>query len=211
MLITTEIKSIITHTHEQGLFAGIKRIGICYSGTDMPARNRNVTVLFSLIASMTVGALVLMALDNHQPIAGAYSLSSYLRLSPAEDAVKNTLTQTTGYWDRVEVYYSQTAGGKADELALLTRLENGNKSEFHFVIGNGNGAGDGVIEAGQYWQLQRLCHGRNGVVRICVISDGRTGSVTDHQIKRTNALVECLLRTFDISPRSIQYPANWEM
>ena len=211
MLITTEIKSIITQTQEHGLFAGLKRIGISYSGTNMPARNRNVTVLFSLIASMTVGALVLMALDNHRPITGAYSLSSYLRLSPAEDAVKNTLTQTTGFWDRVEVYFSQTPGGNADELALLTDLATGNKSEFHFVIGNGNGAGDGVIEAGQFWQRQRLCHGRNGVVRICVISDGQAESITDCQIKRTNALVECLLRTFDISPRKVQYPTNWQL
>ena len=177
----------------------------------MAARNRNVTVLFSLIASMTVGALVLMVLDNHRPITGAYSLSSYLRLSPAEDAVKNTLTDTTGYWNQVEVYYSQTAGGNAGELALLTDLATGKKEEFHFVIGNGSGSGDGVIEAGQYWRHQRLCHGRNGVVRICVISDGLSDSLTDCQIKRTNALVECLLRTFDISPRKVQYPGDWQL
>ena len=210
-MITTEIKSIINRTYEQGLFTGLKRIGTCYSGTDMAARNRNVTVLFSLIASMTVGALVLMVLDNHRPITGAYSLSSYLRLSPAEDAVKNTLTDTTGYWNQVEVYYSQTAGGNAGELALLTDLATGKKEEFHFVIGNGSGSGDGVIEAGQYWRHQRLCHGRNGVVRICVISDGLSDSLTDCQIKRTNALVECLLRTFDISPRKVQYPGDWQL
>ena len=47
----------------------------------MSVRNRNVVTLFSLIISMTVGALVLMALDNHPPIKGddIYSLTSYLR------------------------------------------------------------------------------------------------------------------------------------
>ena len=177
----------------------------------MAKGNRNVTVLFSLIASMTIGALVLMALDNHRPITGAYSLSSYLRLDPAEDMVKNTLTVTPSHWNRVEVYYSRTAGGNADELALLTDLSNGTKAQFHFVVGNGNGAEDGAIEAGNFWKLQRLCNGRNGVVRVCVISDGRSESVTDCQVNRTNALVETLIRTFGISPRQIQYPASWKM
>jgi hypothetical protein len=153
-----------------------------------------------------------MAMDSHRPIAGAtYSLSSYLRLNPADEAVKNTMTVHPGYWDQVQVYYSNTPGGNADELELLTDLANGSKSQFHFVVGNGNGAEDGAIQAGEYWKHQRLCQGRNGVIRICVISDGRNESVTDCQLKRTGALVETLVRTFDISPRSIQYPVNWQM
>ncbi len=208
---TTEINNIMTPAHDQRVIVGFQRIGIRYTRTDMAKRNRNVTVLFSLIASMTVGALVLMALDNPRPITGAYSLSSYLRLDPAENMVKNTLTVSPGYWDRVEVYYSRTDGGNADELALLTDLANGTKAQFHFVIGNGNGAEDGAIEAGEYWKFQRLCSGRNGVVRVCVISDGRSESVTNCQINRTNALVETLIRTFGISSRNIHYPASWQM
>jgi len=177
----------------------------------MAARNRSVTVLFSLIASMTVGAFVLMAMDGQHPITGAYSLSSYLRLNPAEEVVKNTLTVNSSHWDQVQIYYSNTPGGNADELALLTDLANGTKAQFHFVVGNGNGAEDGAIQAGEFWKLQRLCKGRNGVVRVCVISDGRAETVTDCQFKRTGALVESLVRTFDISPRNIHYPVNWQM
>ena len=207
---TTEIKDIVSHAGGQRLLVGLQRIGNCYSGTDMAARNRSVTVLFSLIASMTVGALVLMALDNHRPITGAYSLSSYLRLDPAENAVKNTVTKAVSHWDQVQIYYSNTSGGNADELALLTDLANGTTAQFHFVVVNGDGAEDGAIQAGEFWKLQRLCQGRNGVVRVCVISDGRSKSVTDCQLKRTDALVESLIRTFDISPRNIHYPVNWQ-
>jgi len=177
----------------------------------MVARNRSVTVLFSLIASMTIGALVLMVLDNQSPITGAYSLSSYLRLDPAQNAVNNTVTPHLGQWNQVQIYYSNTPGGNADELALLTDLANGTKAQFHFVIGNGNGAEDGAIQAGEFWKLQRLCRGRDGVVRVCVISDGRIESVTDCQLKRTGALVESLIRTLDISPRNVHYPINWQM
>ncbi|MCI0498555.1 MAG: hypothetical protein L0Y36_02590 [Planctomycetales bacterium] len=174
-------------------------------------RNRNVVVLFSLIASMTLGAVVLMAMDNHRPISGAYSLSSYLRLDPVEDVVKNTLTTAPGHWDQVEVYYSRTAGGNADELGLLMELANGSQPEFHFVVGNGNGTDDGHIQAGDLWKLQRLCQGRSGVVRVCVVGDAQGDSVTDCQIKRTHALVENLIHTFGMLPHSVSYPANWQM
>lgn len=177
----------------------------------MAVRNRNVAVLFSLIASMTIGALVLMVLDDNRPIEGAYSLSSYLRLDPVEDAVKKTLAVPFGYWDQVEIYYSYTSGGNADELALLTDLTTGTKAQFHFVVGNGNGAEDGAVQAGEFWKQQRLCQGRNGTIRICVISDGQADSVTDCQINRTNALVESLVRTCSVSARHVRYPVNWQM
>ncbi|MBP8606191.1 MAG: hypothetical protein KBI46_10190 [Phycisphaerae bacterium] len=177
----------------------------------MAKRNRNVTVLFCLIASMTVGAAVLMALDNHRPITGAYSLSSYLRLDPVEDAVRNTMSVPAGQWQEVEIFYSRTSGGNADELGLMMGLTTGSSPEFHFVVGNGNGAGDGHIQASDLWKLQRLCHGRPGVVRICVIGDGSSNSVTDFQIKRTITLVESLVHTFNISPQRVRYPLNWQM
>ena len=96
-------------------------------------------------------------------------------------------------------------------MAFLTDLANGTKDQFHFVIGNGYGAVDGAIQTGEFWKLQRLCEGRDGLVRVCVISDGRAESVTDCQLKRTGALIESLIRTFDISPRNIHYPVNWQM
>ena len=205
-----EIKHIISPDGGQRLPAGLQRIGNCYSRTNMASRNRSVTVLFSLIASMTVGALVLMALDGPVPTTGPFSLSSYIRLNAAQDVV-NTVSKKMDTWSAIDIYYSRTSGGSADELALLTDLATGTKSQFHFAIGDGEGEDDGAIRAGEHWKLQKLCQGQSGVVRICVISEGRPGSTTDSQLKRTSALVESLIRTFDISPRNIRYPANWQM
>ncbi len=209
MMRTTEIHSIIRYLSNQLFVEALKRIGTQDAGLAMASRNRNVVVLFSLIASMTLGAVVLMALDSQRPITGAYSLSSYLRLDPVEDAVRNSMTVSAGQWQQVDVYYSRTTGGSADELGLMMGLANGSKPEFHFVVGNGNGAGDGQIQAGDLWKLQQVCQERTGVVRVCVIGDGQSDSLTDSQIKRTNALIDCLVHTFDISPRRVQYPLNW--
>lgn len=178
----------------------------------MANQNRNVAVLFSLIASMTVGALVLMALDHNGPSAAAYSLSSYLRLDPVEEVVKNTVQVAPAAWAKVEVLYSNTAGGNIEEMSLLTGLSEGtDRSQFHFIVCNGNGADDGEVQASSRWRVQQLCGNRPETIRVLVISDQRGDAVTDCQIQRTNALVESLSRTFDVSPRSIRYPLDWQL
>lgn len=190
---------------------GLNGLDESESGMNMTGQNRNIKVLFSLIASMTIGALVLMALDDKGPSAGAYSLSSYLRLDPVEKVVRNTLRSEPARWGRIEVVYSYTSGGNVEELALLTGLADGGPSEFHFVVCNGNGGSDGQIQADQRWQVQRFCQSRPETIRVCVISDNQGDALTDSQRQRTGALVESLSRTFDISPRSIRYPLDWQM
>ncbi|MHC4927514.1 MAG: hypothetical protein ACYTER_09370 [Planctomycetota bacterium] len=153
-----------------------------------------------------------MALDHNGPSAAAYSLSSYLRLDPVEEVVKNTVTAKVGDWNQIEVLYSNTAGGNAGEMALLAGLAEGaDRSEFHFVVCNGDGAENGEVQAGDHWVDQTICTGRTGVIRVLVISDDHMDAVTDCQIQRTNALAESLSRTFDISPRQIRYPLDWQM
>jgi hypothetical protein len=175
------------------------------------ANQRNITVLFSLIASMTIGALVLMALDHNGPsAAAAYSLSSYLRLDPVEEVVTNSVKVAPAKWQRVEITYSQTDGGNANELPLLMGLVGDQKAEYHFVICNGNGGENGQIQATDYWKLQRTCGNRSGIIRVCVISDGQT-EVTDSQMQRTNTLAESLSRTFEVAPKKIRYPIDWQM
>lgn len=211
LMQTTEIISIIRNGIGRIIPAGTRVQTNNQSGMNMAGQNRNIKVLFSLIASMTIGALVLMALDDRGPSAGAYSLSSYLRLDPVEEVVRNTITAEPVAWSRIEVVYSYTNGGNADELALLTGLAGGGPAEFHFVVCNGNGGNDGQIQAGTYWQKQQICGRKSETIRVCVISDHQGNSLTDSQRQRTNALVESLSRTFDINPRMIRYPLDWQM
>lgn len=210
MMQTSEIQSIIAGKDVR-LVELFKRTLQENSGKIMATRNRSIAVLFALIASMTIGALILMALDNYRPRAGAYSLSSYLRLDPIEEVVKNSIAVVPAGWQRVEVYYSWTSAGNADDLSLLTGLANGGKAEFHFVVCNGNGGEDGSVQAGDYWKLQRLCQDKQGVIRVCVISDGTVENLTESQAKRTVDLVRSLTRTFQIAPSNIRFPVNWEI
>lgn len=175
----------------------------------MASQNRTVAVLFTLLAAMTGGALVLMALDNYAPNAGAYSLTSYLRLDPVEEVVKNTLQTAPVQWAGVEVFYSQTRGGNLDDLALLAGLAGVQIPRFHFVVYNGKGGENGRIQASAQWKEQAATD-REGVIRICIIGDAQN-TATSSQIQRTNALIENVSRTFNIAPRQIRYPANWQL
>lgn len=180
------------------------------SGKIMASQNRTVAVLFTLLAAMTGGALVLMALDNYAPSAGAYSLSSYLRLDPVEEVVTDTLQTASAQWAGIEIVYSQTRGGNTQELPLLRSLAGKEAIDFHFLICNGNGAENGSIQTSSQWK-QQIGSGQNGMIRICVIGDEKTNSPTSSQIQRTNALVESLSRSYNIGPRQVQYPDNWQM
>ena len=169
-------------------------------------------VLATLLISMTVGAIVLMALANDPPSAGPFCLSSYYRLDSVEKAISSRAAQSPGRWNCIEIYYSGTKAGNIEQLASLSGLTSPEDINCHFVICNGLGAGDGQIQLTEKWQKQwstipgRTWYGSGQTIRICVIADGKTARPTNSQVKRIEALVEALSRKFDIQPEYVYYP-----
>ena len=100
------------------------------TGMRMNAQKRTVIVVTALLASMTVGALILMALDEQKPLVGAYSLASYLRLDPVEKVAFSPITTKPAGWNRVEVYYSRTSSGNAEDLAVVSHLRSTPRADF---------------------------------------------------------------------------------
>jgi len=174
-------------------------------------------VLILLVASMTLGAMVLMGLDNHSLSAGVFSLASYTDLNPIDKLSSNLVSHNFRPWNRIEVCYSNTACGNIEQLAALEGLSESTDINFHFVVCNGTGAVDGLIEATEKWRTQRPCfpggnwYGTSQTLRICVIADGIKTMPTDSQIKRTAKLVESLRRKISISQKQISYPVNWQL
>ncbi|HOQ05007.1 MAG TPA: hypothetical protein PKY88_07340 [Anaerohalosphaeraceae bacterium] len=177
------------------------------TGMGMNRRNRTFFVWVSLVASMTIAGLLLMALDQKTPMTGAYSLASYLRLDPIEKAAFRPITARPAEWNRIEVYYSRTNSGNAGDVAMISSLRGTARADFHFLVGNGKGAGDGQIQCTDSWVQQKTT---NGIIRICVVADLYDSPVTAYQLRRTAALVEALSRRFNIKTQYIHYPANWQ-
>ena len=179
----------------------------------MSNQPRVAKVLAALLVSMTVGAIVLMALGDNSPSAGLFSLSMHI---PVEKAIRSSAYQSPGRWDRIEIYYSGTKAGNIDQLASLSGFADVKDINCHFVICNGLGGHDGQIQTTEKWQRQwsiipgRGWYGSGQTIRICVIANGKTVLPTDSQRQKTQVLVEGLRRTFDIQAESIYYPGNWQ-
>jgi len=177
--------------------------------------SRQAKVFVILLLSMTVAAIILMAMGNNPPSAGAFCLSRYYRLDSVEKAITSRAAQSSGRWSYIEIYYSSTKAGNIEQLASLSGLAGPEDINCHFVICNGLGGDDGQIQTTKKWQRQwsiipgQTWHGNGQTIRICVIADGKTARPTDFQIKSLEALVEALDRKFNIRPESICYPGDW--
>ncbi len=193
----------------------------------MTSQTRTSRVLIALILSMTIGAVVLMALDNGGPLRGAWSLVNYLKLNPIEGSVSGATANGVQTWDCIEVFYSNTGRGNVRELALLHGLRTGQDLNAHFVICNGliaeeengltksNQTKDGEIQPTERWQVQKPClpdgrwRGSVDTIRICVVADGIGTLPTETQGTRTADLVRFLRKEFKISRKQVIWTANW--
>jgi len=181
----------------------------------MSNQPRVAKVLATLLLSMTVGAVVLMALGNNAPSAGPFCLSTYYRLDPVTKATASRVNQSPDRWQCIEVHYSGTKAGNLEQLASLSGLTNSDDLNCHFVVGNGLGDTDGHIQPTEKWQKQwsitpdQTWYGTRQTIRICLIADGVTTHPTDCQVKRTEALIESLSRKFNTPADSVFYPSDW--
>ncbi|MHC4567328.1 MAG: peptidoglycan recognition protein family protein [Planctomycetota bacterium] len=181
----------------------------------MPNQARVAKVLAALLASMTTGAIVLMALGHNPPSAGPFSLWTYRSLDPVKKAISTEEPQSPNRWNRIDISYSGTRGGNIQQLASRKGLSNPKDANFHFCLCNGSGGHDGQILSTEKWRKQwpaipgRGWYGNGQTIRICIVADGKTTRMTDNQIKRLQVLVESLCKRFSIRSESINFPRGW--
>lgn len=186
----------------------------------MSVGSREAKVFAALVASMAVGIVILQALGNNPPSAGAFCLSRYTQTVPVEEAVLSRAGQGGAAWDSIEIYYSGTQSGNIHQVAFLCGLANPDDINCHFVICNGLGGGDGQIQPTERWQRQEAvnrewlnhepqANSDAGTIFICVIADYETARPTVPQIQTTKALVRTLCSRFGIRSEFIHTPGDW--
>jgi len=113
-------------------------------------------------------------------------------------------------WTSIVLHHSATEGGSAASFDAYHRNQKGWQSlGYHFVIGNGSGTPDGVIEVGPRWSRQKVGahansaeYNRHGI-GICLVGNFEHSLPTEAQIKATKALVVALAERFNIEPDRI--------
>lgn len=176
----------------------------------MTEKQRTIRIWTSLVAAMTVGAIVLMVMDDHKVSGGGFSLASFRRLADVEYVAKSDVESKAGRWDNIRVVFSGTNGGNIENIALSQGLLNSKEANLHFLIGNGVGASDGHIIASDRWDSQLSCDGLNSskTIIVCVVADGEKTRVTDIQSRRIAELVDYLCREMRIDSYKVSYPVE---
>ena len=162
----------------------------------MGAQPREVKVLTALSASMTVGFIVMMALGDNPPPAGAFCLASYYHLEPSESVISCVPRADLKPWKSIEVSHIRIEAASAqntgdDPPALQSS---------HFLVCSGVIGSDGQITATEMWRQQvrgRVAGAQDATehrIRVCVVLSSHMNRPTEMQAKRTQALVTALSR-----------------
>ena len=159
------------------------------------ASQRKVVVFAALLAVMTATSALLLALAP-APLAPGAASSLFAVGSPDSlDAIFQTSTpMSDGQWRYVYVHHSRTPAGSAATLG-----ESADGLADHFVIGNGDGCGDGEVQVAQRWHRQRPAGRLPGLesinadcISICLIGDFNRARPTETQMRRLGQLVAAL-------------------
>jgi hypothetical protein len=121
-------------------------------------------------------------------------------------------------WRYIVLHHSASAAGNYDEIDREHRKLLGyDGCGYHFVIGNGNGSGDGQIEVAQRWNRQKQgVHCRNARshdvdeygIGICLVGDLDQQPPTPRQVAATRALVAYLGQRYRIEPARVTTHAH---
>src|SRR5689334_21925857 len=109
----------------------------------------------------------------------------------------------------IVIHHSATHGGSAAAFERNHRTRLGGLA-YHFIIGNGSGAADGVVETGYRWRDQIPGpHTKNQDVNlesiaICLVGDLETGAPSKKQMAALLDLLEKLCREGQIPAERIR-------
>ena len=155
--------------------------------------------------------------ENNAAIKIVPSLAEFTRLlqiSPAglEDG-KWFVQAKENIWKHIVLHHSATQTGSKQAFDRIHKKKMPNGFAYHFLIGNGNGTGDGVIEIGDRW-LKQLPGGHlrseknkpdNNLdsIGVVLVGDFTKTLPTEKQLSSLKGLVKYLSKTYAISAKNI--------
>lgn len=175
---------------------------------------RDQVVLASLIGFMTVVGGLLWLLDGApRPETSGLRLPA-LVASAGPNSLETVFDLESpiepGRWQGIVIHHSASPHGSGATLDREHRDAGLNGLGYHFVIGNGNGAGDGELHVGRRWLEQTPgAHtaGPDGdwynlnTIGICLVGDGDRRDFSPAQIQR-------LVQTVNELQRRLGVPAS---
>jgi hypothetical protein len=116
-------------------------------------------------------------------------------------------------WTSIVIHDSGEPAGDAESIRRRHESYGYRMMGYHFLVGNGNGMGDGVIHVGERWIRQvpgwhavgpRADHYNQHAIAICLIGNGERRPATERQMTQLVALVRRLQREFSIPTSEVR-------
>lgn len=181
----------------------------------IPTPTRRTKIVWvSFLVSMTL-VTGLLTLGDHRPGPGfAAAHTSILADPPALDPILQTDAPLDGTrWQGIIIHHSGEPGGDAESIRRLHLGAGARAMGYHFLIGNGNGMGDGVVHVGERWITQTAGWHTAGpyadyynqhAIGICLVGNGDRRPFTDRQITQLISLVRRLQRHLNVPPSAVR-------
>lgn len=162
------------------------------------SRQRKVFVFGGLVAVMTITGVLLLVMQPAPLSPDAVRSLMAVETSAQVDELFNTqIPVSGGRWKYIYVHHSGASSGNASIVADAANAS-GSLPD-HFVIGNGQGAGDGEVQIGQRWNLQQPAGKTAGLDRvdsdcisICLVGNLDRAPATPRQLEQLQRLVTAL-------------------
>jgi N-acetyl-anhydromuramyl-L-alanine amidase AmpD len=114
-------------------------------------------------------------------------------------------------WQFIVLHHSATPAGSAAAFDKAHRDKGWDQLGYHFVIGNGNGSSNGLVEIGSRWPIQKYgAHTKTADNRyndfgigVCLVGNFDSARPTQQQIDATARLVGWLMARYNIPPERV--------
>lgn len=178
----------------------------------MSARTKAVWVTLAVAMAGVTGMLALLD-SGGSFVSGGMNLPALAAAAGSNslESIFQTRAEESD-WKAIVIHHTGTPFGTASSLDEDHRRQGLSGLGHHFVIGNGNGLGDGEIHAGYRW-LDQLpgahAAGEHGdwynhhAIGIVLVGNGDRRAFTDRQMTRLLDLVAALSRRYGIPPESV--------
>ena len=175
---------------------------------------RTKLVLGVFVTSMTAVTGMLLMSGEFEGPASRFAATKPVFVpaadGPSEDAEVQSLGIDRERWQHIVIHDSGSMAGTVRELDAQARRAGLNDIGYHFVIGNGSGLSDGVVEATPRWNRQgagahvaassspspveqsQVDQLNRHAIGICLIGNGERATFSESQLRALTDLVRAL-------------------
>ena len=176
-----------------------------------PARRTQIVWGSFLVAVVLVVGLLSLGRPGDAS-AGGYLMTNVSVLGeppsgPDDPVFRTDRPLDTDRWTSIVIHHSGAPAGDAESIRRLHESYGYHGLGYHFLVGNGNGLGDGVVHVGYRWTGQlpgvhtsgpQADHYNQHAIGICLIGHGDRRAFSERQLASLLSLVQRLQRELDI-------------